>query len=118
NQVPFFTVNDLSDIDELVISLSKEADDSPFIRHLSASTRQLLKDKTKMEALESALVDEFNRMLTDPLFYKGFYKDFYLKKDMFNPIERDYVNWLLMTLKEEGVLERPVDKIDAKAMRM
>jgi hypothetical protein len=65
----------------------------------------------------TALIDDFNRMLADPQFYKNFYSEFYFKKDFFSPSERDFANWLLMTLNEEGVLERPVDQIDARAMR-
>lgn len=118
NQVPLYSVDDFAEADSLIDSLAKEADDSPFVKHLSTATRQLLKDKTKREALESALVDDFNGMLTDPRFYKGFYKDFYFKKDFLTPSERDFANWLLMTLKEDGVLERPADQIDAKAMRL
>jgi len=118
NQVPFFTLKDVIDIDDLYDSLNKEAGDSPFLKYLSIATKQLLKDKTNVGALASALIDDFNRMLTDPKFYKGFYKDFYFKKDFFTPLERDYANWLLMTLKEEGVLESPANQINAKAMRM
>jgi len=118
NQVPLYTADDVSDIDELANSLSREAADSPFVKHLSNATRQLLKDETKREALLNALVADFNRMLTDPGFYKGFYKDFYFRKDFFTPTERDFANWLLMTIKEDGVPEKSGELIDDKGMRL
>ncbi len=117
DEVPLFSLDDLSDADGLIASLSGESDDNPFVRHLSNTTRQLLKDKTGGETLEAGLVDDFNRMLTDPGFYKNFYSNFYFRKDFLTPSERDFANWLLMSLDEEGILEKPVDQIDAKEIR-
>ena len=117
NQVPLFSVDDISNIDEIVTILSKEADNSPFVKPLSATTKQLIKNMDKTEALEIALVDDFNKMLIDPQFYNNFYSKSFFIKDFFAPPERDFANWLLMSLKEEGVLERPVDQINAKDMR-
>lgn len=116
NEVPLFSADDLADVEGLIQSLSRETDD-PFVRRLSPGTKQLLKGRRKEGSLESALVDDFNWMLTDPQFYKDFYGDSYFKKDYFTPDERDFANWLLMTLSEEGTLERPADQIDAKTMR-
>ncbi len=118
DEVPLFTVDDFSDVDGLINSLAGEGDDGPFVRHLSNATKRLLKDKTEKEAFEKSLVEDFNLMLMDPQFYKNFYSDFYFKKDFFAPSERDFANWLLMALNEEGVLERPVDQINPRAMRM
>ncbi len=122
NQVPLFSVDDLSDFGGMIDSLSESTDD-PFVAHLSPATRRMIMDKAtltdaaKKEAAASALVDDFNRMLNDPQFYKNFYSNFYFKKDFFTPAERDFANWLLMTLKEDGVSERPADQIDVKGMR-
>jgi SAM-dependent methyltransferase len=117
NQVPLFSVEDLSDLDSIADSLSDEADDDPFYEHLSAGTRRLLEDRTDREGLAGALVADFNRMLTDPRFYRGFYDNSYFRKDLFDPPERDFANWLLMTLHEDGVPEKAADQIDARAMR-
>jgi len=117
DQVPLLSVADLSDLDGLADSLSKKSDDDPFHKHLSTGTRQLLKDRTDREGLERALVEDFNRMLVDPRFYKGFYDNSYFRKNLFTAPEREFANWLLMTLEEDGVLEKPVDQIAAKAMR-
>lgn len=117
NQVPLFSVDDLSDTEGLVRSLATGAGDDPFFSHLSKGTRQLVKDNVNSDAVETALIDDFNRMLTDPGFYKNFYKDFYFRKDFLTDQERDFANWLLMSLREEGVLDRPADQIDARAMR-
>jgi len=117
NQVPAFSADDLFNIDALAHSLSQGVEDDPFVQHLSPTTKQLLKGKADKEGLKEALVDDFNRILVDPRFYKGFYSDSYFRKGFFTPPEREFANWLLMTLKEDGVLERPVEQIDAKAMR-
>ena len=68
NQVPLFSSDDLTDIDGLLNSLSKEAGDDPFVGGLSAATRQLIKDKGYKDALRMALVGDFNRMLTELVF--------------------------------------------------
>lgn len=117
NQVPLFSVDDLTRFDDLVKSLAAEADDNPFVRNLSITTRQLLRTRGTDERLKNALVEDFNRMLVDPRFYRHFYNDSYFKKDFFNVPERDFANWLLMTLQEEGVLDRTDGQINAKAMR-
>ena len=117
NQVPVFSVDDLSDADGLIVKLSGEMDENPFYKNLSAGTKQLLKDHARAEGVEDAIVGDFNRMLVDPQFHKGFYRDSYFRKNLFTVPERDLANWLLMTLNEDGVLEKPADQIDAKAMR-
>lgn len=118
NQTPLFSVDDLSNVNGLIASLFREPDDNPFIKNLSPRTLQLLNDAPRGEELKTALVDDFNRMLVDPHFYANFYSNSYFRKDLFTTPERDLANWLLMTLKEDGVLEKPADQIDAKAMRM
>jgi len=117
DQTPLFSVDDLSDVDSIIDSLSEEDSDNPFYEHLLPRTRQLIEEGAHGEGLESALVDDFNRMLVDPRFYRGFYSNSYFTKDLFTDPEREFANWLLMTLEEDGVLERPADQIDAKEMR-
>lgn len=117
NEVPLFSVDDLSDVDGLINDLFRDTDDNPFFRSLCPATKQLMKDKTNREPLEMALVEDFNRMLIDPQFYKNFYSSSYFKKDLLTPSERDLANWLLMTLDEDGILEKSDGQIDAKAMR-
>jgi SAM-dependent methyltransferase len=117
NQVPVFSVDDFSNADGLVDNLSRETDDNPFYKNLSAGTKKLLGDHAKGDEIERALVDDFNRMLVDPRFYKGFYSDSYFRKNLFTVPEREFANWLLMTLEEDGVLEKPADQLSAKALR-
>ncbi len=117
NQAPLYSEDDLDDLDGLVESLSSAAGDDPFVGRLSPATRRLLDAKGGTEGLGRALVDDFNRMLVDPAFHKSFYKDSYFTKDLFTPPERELANWLLMTLRDNGILERPADAVDAEAMR-
>lgn len=117
NQAPLFSVDDLHDADAIAKSLSQAADDDPFAKRLSPATRRILVVNAKKEELKSALVDDFNRILVDPRFYRDFYGDSYFRPGLFNHIERSFVNWLLMTLKEDGVVDKPVEAIDARTMR-
>lgn len=117
NQTPLFSIDDFSALDELINNLSMEDQDNPFNQYLSSSTRQLLKNKTDQNAIEHALVNDFNRMLLDPQFYEKFYRKSYLRMDNLTVSERDFANWLLMTLKENDVLEKPAEQIDAREMR-
>ena len=117
NQVPVFSADDLSDADGLIDHLSRETDENPFHKNLSAGTKQLLKVHATEGGVVDALVEDFNRMLVDPQFHKGFYSDSYFRKNLFTVPERDFANWLLMTLNEDGIFEKPADQIDAKAKR-
>lgn len=117
NQAPLFSVDDLSDLDGLADRLSRESDDDPFHKHLSTGTRRLLQDRADREGLERALVDDFNRMLVEPRFYEGFYDNSYFRRNLLTAPDRELANWLLMTLGEDGVLDKPVGQMDAKAMR-
>ncbi len=117
NQAPLFSRDDLSDFDGLVASLSGGGEGDPFVARLSPATRRLLDERAGRERLEGALVDDFNRMLVDPRFYEAFYKDSYFSRGLFGAPERDFANWLLMTLGEDGALDRPADQTDARTMR-
>ena len=117
DQAPLFSVDDLSDVDSIVEGLSGDPDDDPFHEHLSPRTRQWIEEGSQGEEFRKALVEDFNRMLVDPLFYKGFYSNSYFRKGLFTEIEREFANWLLMTLEEDGVLEKSADRIDPRAMR-
>jgi len=118
NQVPLFSPDDLSSVDGLIASLAREGNDGPFYKNLSTRAKQLLlMEKPNGKELKSVLVADFNRMLVDPLFHRGFYSNSYFLKNLFTPPERDFANWLLMTLQDDGTLDKPVDQIDANAMR-
>ncbi|MFC1837081.1 class I SAM-dependent methyltransferase [Thermodesulfobacteriota bacterium] len=123
NQASLFVVDDFMDINSLRTVLGSAAEKNPFLQHLSHSTRQLLQEKNNREALVHGLVADFNRMLVDPQLYKAFYgmaRKPSLREDnltVLNVRTREFANWLIMTLKEEGAFEKPVDQIDAKTMR-
>ena len=121
NQTPLLTDDELTDVDNLVKSLSLESDENPFVMKLSASSKILLKSIGNINAVsntqKNVLIEDFNRMLTDPQFFNHFFKNSYFTKGFFTDSERELANWLLMTLKEDGVIDRSVDQIDAKAMR-
>lgn len=117
NQTPLFSEDDFARYDEMVNDLVREAPDSPFVANLSEATRKLLRDRGDAAALKGALVEDFNRMLLDPRFFRNFYRDSYFTKGMFAPEERDLANWLLMTLAEDGVLDDTFDRKDERKMR-
>jgi len=117
DQVPQFTPDDFIDLEGLASSLWKESPESPFSRELSSTTRQLLPPGGDRETLKTALTADFNRVLTDPVFYRNFYSDFYFEKDLFTAPERDFANWLLMGLEESGALGEPFDRIGPRERR-
>ena len=130
NQVPMFTVEDLSDIDAIMDILAGENENESFFQNLSVDTKVLLTEKGKENEIKTAIVEDFNRMLVDPHFYKNFYNGSYFKlytgsnstndgslSDTFTAPERELINWLLMTIKEDGILDKSLDQIDSKEMR-
>ena len=117
NHTPLFSEYDFSSIEELVATLPTLPPDNPIVKNLSPTTRQLLLTKAEDEAIENALIEDFNRMLTNPQFYRNFYSASYFRKDLFTPTERELANWLLMILREDGTLEKPLDQIGKKGMR-
>ncbi len=117
NQAPLFSAADLADVDGIVGILAGAAEDDPFVARLSPATRRLLGENAGRERIAAALVEDFNRMLLDPRFYEGFYKESYFSRGLFDASGRDFANWLLMTLGEDGALDRPAGGTDARAMR-
>ena len=119
NQAPLFVEKDFIRLDDLADVLRAEAPSSPFLAGLSDSTNDLLAKRSDAEELKRALLEDFNRMLQNPWFYKNFYHDSYFDKDLFAPAERDAANWLLMALGEAGALGVPFASIpprDARAL--
>jgi SAM-dependent methyltransferase len=117
NQVPLFSPDDFPDVDGIVDRLKADGEGGPFYRRLSGKTRELIGKEAGREGIESALAEDFNRMLGDPALYREFYEDSYFRKGLFSDSERELANWLLMTIREEGVLEKPAGQVDARAMR-
>lgn len=117
NQAPLFSADDFASVDGIRGILSEGDNGDPFIQRLSEGTRQLLSEKGNTAELVSALVEEFNRMLTDPNLYQGFYDGSYFRKEMFTASDRQLANWLLMMLKENGSLQRAPEQLDAKELR-
>ncbi|MBF0501589.1 MAG: class I SAM-dependent methyltransferase [Candidatus Riflebacteria bacterium] len=121
NQFPLFAVDDLHDVNGWVASMiatqSTEIGNNPFFEELSTATRQLIGAGDRGDALRSALVEDFNRMLKNPQFYKHFYTNSYFRENLFTPPERSFANYLVMMLQEGGVIEKHVEQIDAKEMR-
>lgn len=117
NQTPLFAPEDVAGADELAQALAGEPEGGPLGKHLSAATRGLAREPGDREAFKAALVADLNRLLTDPGFYRNFYRDSYFQKDLLVPAERDLANWLLMTLGEAGTLDAEPGRIGAKELR-
>ena len=93
---------------ELVRELSLEPAESPFSRGLRESTRQLLMRRDTAaepgEALRNAVVEDFNRMLSDVQFGLNFIDGRVIRDDVaFTPAEKSFADYLLVFLIEEGV---------------
>ncbi|MBF0502178.1 MAG: class I SAM-dependent methyltransferase [Candidatus Riflebacteria bacterium] len=121
NQDHLFSEDSLSDIEawvsNIVATYSTDTGSNPFFEELSTATRQLISAGDRGNSLRLALLEDFNRMLKNPLFYKHFYTNSYFRENFFTPPERNLANWLIMMLQEDGVFEKPADQIDARTMR-
>ncbi|MBF0502179.1 MAG: class I SAM-dependent methyltransferase [Candidatus Riflebacteria bacterium] len=118
NQVPLFSENDLADVKGLAVALSSGSMDNPFFEELSTATKQLIVSGERGAGFRKAIVNDFNSMLKNPQFYKHFYSGSFIAKINFSDAERDFANWLLLMLQDEGVFEKRVEQIDDRAMRM
>jgi len=101
-----FFKEDFADFKGLIKALSREPENSPFYKGLRESTRELIKQKTDGQAdelLKEAIVDDFNRMLVNPLICSNFLKIIDSGSKMsFIPEERDFINhyWQLIKLRK------------------
>jgi SAM-dependent methyltransferase len=122
NTSPFSEEDFAGRFPSLIRELSLEPAESPFRRRLRESTRILMSGSAGAEpdqALRSAIVEDFNRMLSDPLFGRDFIDGSAVGKDVaFTPPERDFAEFLLVTLREEGVLDNGAKSPTPKELRI
>lgn len=107
---------------DLIRELSSEPADSPFSRRLGESTRQLMRRNVGVEpdeTLRKAVVADFNRMLSDVRFGLDFIDGSATRTDLaFTPAERDFADYLLVFLMEEGVFDRGGRTANARESRI
>ena len=107
---------------DLIRELSMEPADSPFSRRLGESTRQLMRRDSGAEPdemLRKAVVEDFNRMLSDARFGLDFIDGSTIRKEVaFTAPERDFANYLLVILKEEGVFDNEARKANSREIRI
>ncbi|MDD5773553.1 MAG: methyltransferase domain-containing protein [bacterium] len=113
--VPAFSLSDLTgDFNGLAREISLEPDGSPFYKSLSGPTRELIKQNQAKpdEVLKKAIVDDFNKILSDKNFSKDFLDGLVFKKELkLSPEERVYIDWLLMyTNWGEGIYYKYKDE--------
>lgn len=111
NAAPFSAEDFGGRFPELVRRLSREPADSPFLGGLRESTRTRLmraKDAPEPdEALRDAIVEDFNRMLSDTRFGLRFTDGPAIGKDVaFTPEETAFADYLLVILIEERTFEK------------
>lgn len=125
-----FSEKDLIDLQGIKNILLQKPEDNPFVRALSPVTHQLIRDEFSAQqdgsALRRALIADFNRILLDPTLYRQFDRMIfrrYYKNEPFNKLppltdsERDFANWLLLTLNEARVLgETPRNEKDLQTL--
>lgn len=106
----------------LIRELSLEPAGSPFSKGLRESTRQLMRKDPGAEpdgVLRQAIVEDFNRMLTDARFGLNFVEGSVLLNDVaFTPAEKDFAVYLLAFLTEEGVFDGNRGKANPKEIRV
>ena len=99
-----------------------EPADSPFSRHLRRSTRRLTRGAAGAEpdeALRKAVVEDFNRMLSDPHFGRDFIDGSAIRPEVaFTQPERDFAEYLLVVLREEGAFDERATSTQGKVIRI
>jgi len=133
NNVPFITVEDIGDFSGVVKKLSQAGQPNAFYENLKRTTKNLIKRSKGpiSQDLKNALITDINSMLSDPLFYMNFYgidddapfdndkrsKLYFLQTLAFTDTERDFANWLMMGLRQDGVFEKDRNNLNEKEMR-
>lgn len=117
-----FCADNIADFKGLVEELSQELHkNEPFFKRLRPSTRELIKQQSHRqpdEILKNAIIDDFNQILHEPHFYSEFQGErFFYKTLSFSETEKDFYNWLLIHLKEEGVFDKNGKDLNAKQMK-
>ncbi len=115
NQAPLYSPDDLTDLDGLALAVKA----SPLLQKLSSATLSLLDDPAAQggESLRNAMTEDFNRILTEPRLFESFMDYNMFRHELLGPAERQLADWLVMTLRESGNLDKPAAQIEPAAMR-
>ena len=108
---PSFSLGDFTgDFKGLIRELSLGPAGSPFYKNLREATKALIKQYAGAEPgedLKSAIVDDFNRMLSDNRFGRDFVRGSFLIKELdFSPEEREFVDWALLSITYKKIFNR------------
>jgi len=115
-----FYLDDFTDFAGLIKELSLEPASSPFYKALRASTQELIKQRPEGgpdELLKNTLVDDFNRMLANPIICANFLNGLTFKREVsFTPEEREFASRTLPLLDlktKEGGFDITQKKLNA-----
>jgi len=100
---PPFSLSDFTgDFKGLIRELLLEPADSPFYKNLRESTKKLLRQSSNDEpdeGLKSAIIEDFNEILSDNRFGLNFVNEMVFKKEVtFYPKERYFADSLLLSM--------------------
>lgn len=132
--VPPVTEANFADIDAAIRDVAERRDYDPFYWGMSAAARRRwdrLGGSPGAEvppALRSLFIEEINRAMERPDLYRYFFgeKSFHrydsrrTKPELarfFLPAERDFANWLLLELRENGAIRKAPEKLSPKEAR-
>ena len=118
---PFSPGDFTGDFKGLIRELSLEPDDSPFYKSLREPTKKLLRQNSKPEAdekLKSALIEDFNQILSDNRFGMHFVNGKVFKKGLvFYPDERDFADSLLLSMIYKNNFSRNKNNLHAEEIK-
>jgi SAM-dependent methyltransferase len=121
--VPPVTDSDFVDIDGAIRDLANEKEYDPFYWCMSEAARGqwdlLASEPGRAIGPEqrSLFVEEINRAIATPSLYRYFFGKRFFHPGLLDKTQRDFANWLLLTLREEGTDTKAVDELTAKEAR-
>jgi SAM-dependent methyltransferase len=121
--VPPVTASDFIDIDAAIRDLANDKEYDPFYWSMSEVARGqwdlLASEPGRVISPEqqSLFVEEINRAIAIPSLYRYFFGEKFFHPGLLDESQRDFANWLLLTLREEGTDTKGVDDLTAKEAR-
>ena len=116
-----FSATDFADFDGFIGELAREPEQSPFLKALSPATQTLLEQRTgdaSSDRLRDAVLADLNALLTSRRFHEACFGDWNRKHGLsMTPEARDFANWLIMELREEGALDKAESELGPRETR-
>lgn len=124
--VPVLTELDFEDLDGAIRDVANRDAYDPVFSFLSEAARERF-DRLRRKPnatipgdLRRLFIEELGTAMQRPDLYRYFFGEKFFHGDLFEEAERDFANWLLLNLREEGTTAKSPDELtteEARAVR-